>query len=126
MVGPEGGVLAVDRDLDAVEAARALMSRRSNDHVSVTVAEAHDTGIAPESVDVVMIRHGLGHNRPLEEAIVAHAPCLSTFRRQATRPRACRTCRRRSSSRSWRSTRTWAARPAPSRSSARRMCSVPM
>lgn len=37
---------------------------------------AHDTGLAPESVDVVMIRHVLAHNGGLEEAIVRHAAGL--------------------------------------------------
>lgn len=68
LVGPAGRVLAVDRDNNAVKAARARA-----DNVYVRVGEAHDTGIAPASVDVVMIRHVLAHNGGLEEEIVAHA-----------------------------------------------------
>jgi len=44
--------------------------------VTVDVGDAHDTGIAPGSADVVMIRHVLAHNGGREEAIVAHAASL--------------------------------------------------
>ncbi|HEV2071252.1 MAG TPA: methyltransferase domain-containing protein, partial [Acidimicrobiales bacterium] len=76
LVGPGGRVLAVDRDAETVETARAVVAQAGTDNVSVAVGEAHDSGIAPGSVDVVMIRHVLGHNRDLEEAIVAHAATL--------------------------------------------------
>jgi predicted O-methyltransferase YrrM len=75
-VGSAGHVLAVDREPDTVETARAVVARAGCDKVTVLVGEAHDTGIAPQSVDVVMIRHVLAHNSPLEEAIVAHAATL--------------------------------------------------
>jgi SAM-dependent methyltransferase len=76
LVSPGGRVLAVDADPEAAETARAVMAREGAHDVSVTVGEAHDTGIAPGSVDVVMIRHVLGHNRALEQAIVTHAASL--------------------------------------------------
>lgn len=73
LVGPAGRVLAVDRDANAVKAAQAAATRATLDNVSFSVGEAHDTGLAPASVDVVMIRHVLAHNGGLEEAVVAHA-----------------------------------------------------
>ena len=76
IVGPGGRVVAVDRDVETVETARAVAARAGAKNVSVAVAEADDTGIAPGSVDVVMIRHVLGHNQANEEAIVAHATTL--------------------------------------------------
>ncbi len=75
-VGPAGRVLAVDGEPLTVEAAEAAVSRAGVDNISVTAGQAHDTGIAPGSVDVVMIRHVLAHNGGLEEAIVAHAASL--------------------------------------------------
>lgn len=76
LVGPAGRVLAVDRALDVVEAARAAVAGAGTDNVSVKVGEADDTGIAPGSVDVVMIRHVLAHNGHRVDAIVAHAVSL--------------------------------------------------
>jgi len=76
LVGPAGRVLAVDRDPKAVQAARVAAARAGADNVSVSVGEAHDTGIAPAGVDVVMIRHVLAHNGGLEEEVVAHAANL--------------------------------------------------
>lgn len=76
VVGPKGRVLAVDRDPEAVEAARSAATRAAAENVSLSLGKAHDTGIAPASVDVVMIRHVLAHNGGLEEAVVAHAATL--------------------------------------------------
>jgi len=75
-VGPGGRVLAVDGEPLTVEAARAAASRAGVDNISARVGQAHDTGIPPGSVDLVMIRHVLAHNGGLEEAIVAHAASL--------------------------------------------------
>ena len=76
LVGPAGRVLAVDQDPRAVEAAREAAARAGAASVSVEVGDAHDTGLAPGSVDVVMIRHVLAHNGGREEDIVAHAASL--------------------------------------------------
>ncbi len=73
-VGPAGRVMAVDRELEAVAAARAVAS--GVDNVSVDQGDAHDSGIPPGSVDVVMIRHVLAHNGPRLDAIVSHAASL--------------------------------------------------
>ncbi len=74
VVGPTGRVVAVDREREAVDAARAAASDVAN--LSVQVGDADDTGIPPGSVDVVMIRHVLAHNGPLLDAIVSHAASL--------------------------------------------------
>lgn len=76
VVGPGGRVLAVDREPETLETARTVIARSGAENAFVMAGEAHDTGIAPRSVDVVMIRHVLAHNGPLEEAIVAHAATL--------------------------------------------------
>lgn len=73
LVGPTGRVFAVDRDAQAVEAARAAVARAGLTNVRVGTGDAHDTGLAPGTADVVMIRHVLAHNGGREEAIVAHA-----------------------------------------------------
>lgn len=76
VVGPTGRVVGVDREPTAVEAARAAAARAGVENLSFELGEAHDSGIAPGSVDVVMIRHVLAHNGGLEDAVVAHAASL--------------------------------------------------
>lgn len=76
LVGESGRVVAVDRDPNAVEAARAAAVQAGATNISFDVGDADATGIAPGSVDVVMIRHVLAHNGPLEASIVAHAAGL--------------------------------------------------
>ncbi|HEV2760787.1 MAG TPA: methyltransferase domain-containing protein [Acidimicrobiales bacterium] len=76
LVGPSGHVVAVDREPTAVEAARAAAAHVGVGNVSFQLGEAQDSGIAPGSVDVVMIRHVLAHNGGLEQAVVAHAASL--------------------------------------------------
>ena len=43
---------------------------------SFLLGEAHDSGVPPGSVDLVMIRHVLAHNGGREETVVAHAASL--------------------------------------------------
>ena len=76
VVGPRGSVVAVDRELATVEAARATAAEAGADNVTVSMGEAHATGIPEGSVDVVMIRHVLAHNGGREQAIVDHAASL--------------------------------------------------
>ncbi|MDP9402551.1 MAG: methyltransferase domain-containing protein [Actinomycetota bacterium] len=76
LVGPSGHVWAVDRDAEAREAATAAATRAGVGNVTVGAGDAYDTGLAPGSVDVVMIRHVLAHNGGLEKAIVEHAATL--------------------------------------------------
>lgn len=76
LVGPAGHLWAVDRDTEAVEAATATTAPAGGAAVTVATGEAHDTGLAPGSVDTVMIRHVLAHNGGKEQAIVDHAASL--------------------------------------------------
>ncbi|HUP71350.1 MAG TPA: methyltransferase domain-containing protein [Acidimicrobiales bacterium] len=76
LVGPAGRVYAVDRGAEARAAAAAAAGRAGAENVTVTAGDADDTGLAPSSVDVVMIRHVLAHNGGREEAIVGHAASL--------------------------------------------------
>jgi SAM-dependent methyltransferase len=75
-VGPEGRVQAVDADPEAVAAATALVAAAGLGNVSVAQARADHTGLAPGSLDVVMVRHVLAHNGGAEDAIVAHLATL--------------------------------------------------
>lgn len=75
-VAPTGRVLAFDRSPEAVAMARVVTAGAGVANVTVQVADADATGVAPGSVDVVMIRHVLAHNGGREAAIVAHAATL--------------------------------------------------
>lgn len=75
LVGPEGRVFAVDREPAAVEAAAAAQQTGTG-NITVLQGAAHETGLEPGSVDVVMIRHVLAHNGGLEETIIRHAATL--------------------------------------------------
>lgn len=76
LVGDSGRVFAVDGDPEAAAAARETAERAGAANVTVTEGDAVETGLAPDSVDVVMIRHVLAHNGGREEAIVRHAASL--------------------------------------------------
>jgi SAM-dependent methyltransferase len=74
--GPGGRVEAVDGDPAAVAAARALAAAAGLANVTVAEARADHTGLAPGSLDVVMLRHVLAHNGGAEDAIVGHLATL--------------------------------------------------
>ncbi|WP_217184800.1 methyltransferase domain-containing protein [Streptomyces sp. AC495_CC817] len=71
IVGPEGGVWAVDRDADALAVASAL-AERTGVRVHTGTGSADATGLAEGTFDVVMLRHVLAHNGGREQAIVDH------------------------------------------------------
>jgi SAM-dependent methyltransferase len=75
-VQPSGRVTAIDGDPRAVAEARALVSAARLGNVSVRAGLADQTGLEPESCDVVMLRHVLAHNGGREQAIVAHLAAL--------------------------------------------------
>ena len=62
IAGPSGRVVAVDREQVAVDTARVLLDERGLTSVDVRVGPAWDTGLEPDSFDVVNIRHVLAHN----------------------------------------------------------------
>jgi SAM-dependent methyltransferase len=77
IAGPGGRVVAVDREADAVDTARALLHERGLDYVDVHVADAWSTGCDEASFDVVNLRHVLAHNTAPDQArILEHARTL--------------------------------------------------
>jgi SAM-dependent methyltransferase len=80
VVGPTGRVTGIDADPAAVGAARvALAAARMRGGVApgtVRPGRADATGIAPGSVDAVMLRHVLAHNGGSEQRIVDHLATL--------------------------------------------------
>lgn len=76
IVGPRGTVHAVDRDPEALALARRLASEAGLSNVIASEGTATATGLEPESVDVVMMRHVLAHNGGQEQAIVDHLTTL--------------------------------------------------
>jgi ubiquinone/menaquinone biosynthesis C-methylase UbiE len=80
VVGPTGRVTGVDADPAAVGAARvALAAARLRGGVApgtVRHGRADATGIAPGSVDTVVLRHVLAHNGGAEQRILNHLATL--------------------------------------------------
>jgi SAM-dependent methyltransferase len=76
VVGPRGRVIAVDQDPDAVAVAADLAAARGLRNVTARQGDAAATGIAPGTVDTVMVRHVLAHTGGREPDIVAHAASL--------------------------------------------------
>ncbi|HEU0104429.1 MAG TPA: methyltransferase domain-containing protein [Mycobacteriales bacterium] len=72
VVGPTGSVTGVDADPAAVATANELIARQGLATASAVVGQAEDTGLAPASVDVAVVRHVLAHNGGREQAIVTH------------------------------------------------------
>ncbi len=75
-VGPTGRVIGIERDEQALAAARALLAQSSATNVELRAGDATATGITPGSVDVAMMRHVLAHNGGHEQAIVDHLATL--------------------------------------------------
>jgi SAM-dependent methyltransferase len=76
VVGPAGAVLGVEPDESARAAARALVADAGAGNVELREGTGTDTGIAPGSVDVALMRHVLAHNGGQEQAIVDHLASL--------------------------------------------------
>ena len=62
LVGPQGGVHAVDRDPQALTLARRAAQAEGLFNMDFGEGEADRTGLETESVGVVMLRHVLAHN----------------------------------------------------------------
>ncbi|HEY3894449.1 MAG TPA: methyltransferase domain-containing protein [Pseudonocardiaceae bacterium] len=69
-VGPDGYVVGIDADEQAVQAATAALAGVSN--AEVRSGRAEETGLADGSFDTVMLRHVLAHNGGAEQRIVDH------------------------------------------------------
>jgi SAM-dependent methyltransferase len=76
LVGPDGRVIGVEPDESARAAAHQLIAEAGVRNVEVRPGTATATGLPPASVDVVMLRHVLGHNGPQEQQIVDHLAAL--------------------------------------------------
>ena len=102
LVGPTGHVVGVDADRTAVTAARAaLAAARFGGPVApgeVRQGWAESTGVAPASVDTVVLRHVLAHNGRAAQRIVDHLATLvrpggrSAGRCPGARASACTAC----------------------------------
>lgn len=76
MVGPSGRVIGVEREDEALAAARQVIAESGLENVELRQGSATDTGIEPGTVDVVMMRHVLAHNGGAEQNIVDHLASL--------------------------------------------------
>ena len=75
-VAPGGHVVAVEREEAALAAAGQMVERAAVTNVELRRGDAAATGIAPASMDVVMMRHVLAHNQRDEQRIVDHLATL--------------------------------------------------
>jgi len=75
-VGPDGRVIGIERDEQALATARSLVEQSGVTNVEVRAGTAEETGIEPGSVDLAMMRHVLAHNGGREQAIVDHLATL--------------------------------------------------
>jgi len=75
-VGPTGTVYAVDRNPQALALAQTSVTQTGLQNVVFSEGAASATGLAPGSVDVVMLRHVLAHNGGHEQTIVDHLATL--------------------------------------------------
>jgi SAM-dependent methyltransferase len=75
VVGPDGHVVGVDADEQAVQAATSALAGVPN--AEVRSGRAENTGLAEGSFDVVMLRHVLPHNGGAEQRIVNHLARLA-------------------------------------------------
>jgi len=76
IVGPDGQVIAVEREEEARAAARQVIGESGVTNVELREGTATSTGIEPGSVDVAMMRHVLAHNGGDEQVIVDHLASL--------------------------------------------------
>lgn len=76
LVGPSGRVIGVEREDEALAAARRVIAESGRDNVELRQGAATESGIGAGAVDVVMMRHVLAHNGGDEQAIVDHLASL--------------------------------------------------
>lgn len=76
MVGPSGRAIGVEREDEAIAAARQVVEQSGVDNVELIQASATSTGIPAGSVDLAMTRHVLAHNGGDEQNIVDHLASL--------------------------------------------------
>lgn len=76
MVGPTGRVIGVEREDEALAAARRMVAGSGVENVELRQGTATETGVDAGTVDVAMMRHVLAHNGGDEQAIVDHLASL--------------------------------------------------
>ncbi|HEX6522247.1 MAG TPA: methyltransferase domain-containing protein [Streptosporangiaceae bacterium] len=76
LVAPGGTVLGIDSDRTALAAASQLAKAAGVANVEFREGNAASTGLPRASLDVVMVRHVLGHNGGRETDIVSHLVSL--------------------------------------------------
>lgn len=75
-VGPDGLVQGIDGDPEAVVTATRLIAEMDLGNATAAVGDVGESGLDPGSSDVVVLRHVLAHNGPIEQRIVDHAASL--------------------------------------------------
>jgi precorrin-6B methylase 2 len=76
IVGPEGRVVAVERDPSSFAHAQQVVAAAGVSNVELHQGDATATGIEPGTMDVAMMRHVLAHNGGHEQDIVNHLASL--------------------------------------------------
>lgn len=72
LVGPTGFAVGVERDEDAIVAARSYLQARNAINARVIGGDAANTGLVTGTFDVVMMRHVLIHNGSRVAQILRH------------------------------------------------------
>jgi precorrin-6B methylase 2 len=76
VVGPTGRVIGVEPDEAALVAARQLVRQAGVSNVELRHGSGTDTGVAPGTVDVAVMRNVLAHTGQGEQQIVNHLAAL--------------------------------------------------
>jgi ubiquinone/menaquinone biosynthesis C-methylase UbiE len=76
LVGSSGRVVGVEREEEALAAARRVVAESGRTNVELRQGTATATGVGEGAVDVAMMRHVLAHNGGDEQAIVDHLASL--------------------------------------------------
>ncbi len=76
LVGPSGRVIGVEREDEALAAARQVVAESGVGNVELVQGTATETGIPAGTVDLAMMRHVLAHNGGDEQRIVDHLASL--------------------------------------------------
>jgi FkbM family methyltransferase len=69
-VGPSGRVIGIEPDPAALAAAHRILEQAAIENLELRQGTATEPSLAPESVDVAVMRHVLAHNRADEQHIV--------------------------------------------------------
>jgi FkbM family methyltransferase len=72
VVEPSGRVIGIEPDAAALSTAHQLIAQAGVENVEVRQGSATDSTLAPESVDVAVMRLVLAHHQPVEQQMVDH------------------------------------------------------